>query len=132
MYQVIFVDGTKFDGGNYQETKWKAIPNKPIKQINFVMPDGNIFILHDYDEYNHFVEVTTDIYAGKRNSQNLGKVILRYQYLLGRKGDKVVSYRISLYQSETSKYKSGDITRRVYEFGKEDNGKPSLGWKRGI
>ena len=133
LYEVKFKDGTNFIGGkDYYNTKWKEILDKSIKQIAFKMPDGNIMILHGYESYNHFIEVTKDIYAGKKNSQNLGKVIVRYQYLMGRIGNKVVSFRITLYQSDTSKYKTGDITRRVYEFGKEYNNQPTIGWKKGI
>jgi len=132
LYRIIFTDETDFIGISYKNTRWNKIPDKSIKQINFFLPDGNIFTLHGFEEYNHFIEATNDFYAGKKNNQNVGKTILRFQYLMGRLGDKVVSYRITLYQSDTSKYKTGDITRRVYQFGKEYNGKPTLGWKKGI
>ena len=131
MYKVIFVDGTTYECGNYYDNIWKSMPDKPIKQVNFVLPDGNLFVMHSYAAYNYIVEATTDIYAGAKNSQNIGKVVLRYQYFMGRKGDKVCSYRVSLYVpiKKTAKYLAGDITRRIYEFGKEYNGQPTTGWK---
>ena len=134
LFQVVFTDGTNFLGGNsYFETKWKEIPDKSIKQISFSLPDNNIIVLHDYESYNHIVEVTQDVYAGSKNSQNLGRVMPRFQYFMGRQGDKVLSYRVSLYQpKKESKYKLGDLTRRVYSYGTEYNGQVTTGWKRGI
>ena len=99
---------------------------KAIKQISFRLPDGNWLTLKDYDEYNHIIEATRDFYGKKIISS------IRFQYLMGRVENKVVSYRIVLFQSIDSKYKIGDITRREYEWGKEYSGKSTQGWKRGI
>jgi hypothetical protein len=135
LFQVVFQDGTTYLGGNsYFETKWKDMPDKPIKQISFSLPDNNIIILHDYEAYNHIIEVTQDIYSGSNNSQNMGKVIPRFQYFMGRMGDKVLSYRVTLKQpvKDSGKYQLGDITRRVYEYGKEYDNQATQGWKRGI
>ena len=127
LYKVLFADGSYFDGGNnYKNTKWLYIPkDKEIKQIVFALPDGNLLVLRDYEEYNHFIEATQNIYGDY-------KFTLRYQYLLGRKGDKIISYRITLFQTKDSRYSIGDITRREYEWGKEYNNKPTKGWKKGI
>ena len=126
LYKVHFKDGTEFvSNGNYTDTKWKDVPDKEIRSINIVLPDGNILTLHGCEAYNYIVEGTQDFYGSN-------KFTLCYQYLMGRIGNKVMSYRITLFQSKDSRYKLGDITRRVYEFGKEDNGKPSRGWKKGI
>ncbi len=130
LYKCQFVDGSVFEGGNsYYNTKWLEIPkDKQIKQITFALPDGNLIILQDYEAYNHFCEATQDVYG----KGIISKPTLRYRYLMGRKGNKVISFRISLFQSPTSKYQIGDITHREYEFGKEYNNKPTKGWKKGV
>ena len=126
LYQVQFENGSVYDGGDsYRETKWNDIPDKSIRQIVFHLPDGNALVLKEYDEFNHFCEATQDIYGSN-------KFTLRYQYLMGKLGDKVISYRITLFQTKDARYKIGDITRREYEWGKEYNNKPTKGWKKGL
>lgn len=126
LYQVMFRDGTTFDGGNsYKETNWNKIPDKQIKQIGFRLPDGNWLTLRGYEAYNHFIEATQDVYGSN-------KFTLRYQYLMGKLNGKVVSFRVSLFQTKDSKYRIGDITRREYIFGKEYANKPTKGWKQGV
>lgn len=126
LYQVQFNDGSSYNGGNnYKETKWNDMPKKNIKQIAFRLPDSNLLVLRGYKEYNHFCEATQDVYGSN-------KFTLRYQYLMGRIGDKVISYRITLFEGKNNRYKLGDITRREYEYGKEYNQKPTKGWKKGI
>ncbi len=126
LYQVMFQDGTTFNGGkSYKKTLWNEIPDKPIKQISFRLPDGNYFTLRGYEAYNHFIEATQDVYGSNRFT-------LRYQYFMGKLKDKVVSFRVSLFQTKDSKYKIGDITRREYIFGREYANKSTKGWKQGI
>ena len=125
LYQVIFDDKSTFNGGNsYKNTGWNNMPDKPIKQISFSLPDGNLLTLRGYEAYNHFIEATQDVYGSN-------KFTLRYQYLMGKINGKVVSFRISLFQTKDSKYKIGDITRREYPFGQEYTGKATKGWKKG-
>jgi len=126
-FKVRYEDGTEFTSkGNYKDTKWKDIPDdKNIRAIYFFLPDNNILTLHDYESYNHIIEATQDIY-------NSNKFTIRYQYLMCKKGDKVISYRITLFQNKDARYRIGDITRREYNFGKEYNNKPTKGWKKGI
>ena len=127
IYRVGFSDGSSFNGGeNYEKTLWNSIPNKPIKLIAFTLPDKNRLILQGYNEYNSFIEATQEIYGGNKRT-------LRYQYLLGRLNDKVISYRVTLFSSKKdSRYQLGDITRREYEWGKEYKNSPTKGWKKGI
>lgn len=126
LYQVSFGDKSTFEGGNsYKKTKWNEIPDKPIKKISFALPDGNLFTLSGYEAYNHMVEATQDVYGSN-------KFTLRYQYFMGKIKGKVVSFRMSLFQTRDSKYKVGDITRREYPFGQEYAGKATKGWKKGI
>lgn len=126
LYQVQFEDGSSYNGGDsYKETLWNKMPEKPIKQIAFHLPDGNLLVMRGYDEFNHIVEATQDVY-------NSTKFTLRYQYLMGRLGDKVISYRITLFEGKDSRYRMGDVTRREYKWGKEYSNKPTKGWKKGI
>jgi len=126
LFQVQFNDGSSYQGGeDYKNTKWLSIPDKQIRQIAFSLPDGNLLVLRGYDEFNHFCEATQDVY-------NSTKFTIRYQYLMGRLGDKVISYRVTLFEGKNNKFKIGDITRREYEWGKEYNQKPTKGWKKGI
>jgi hypothetical protein len=126
LYQVRFLDNTVFNGGEiHTNSKWKEIPIKPIKQITFCLPDGNLLTLRDYEEYNHFYEATKDFFGSSKFTQ-------RYLYLMGKKNGKVKSYRVTLFETKDSKFKIGDITSREYESGKEYSGKPTAGWKTGI
>ena len=126
LYQITFIDGTKYDGGmSYKETLWKEIPDKEIREISFRLPDGNWITLKGYESYNHIVEATQDVYGSN-------KFTLRYQYLMGKVGNKTHSYRITLFQTKDDRYRIGDITRREFEYGKEYNNQPTQGWKKGI
>jgi len=127
LYRVRFKDGSVFDGGDdYKKTKWLEIPDdKEIQYVSFILPDGNLLILKDYEQFNHIVEATQDVYGST-------KFIIRYQYLMAKKRNKVISYRITLFEDKDSRFKIGDITRREYEWGKEYSGKPTTGWKKGI
>ncbi len=127
IFRVGFSDGSSFNGGeNYKDTLWNNIPeDKEIKQIAFSLPDGNLMVLRGYEKYNHIVEATQEVYGGN-------KFVLRYQYLMGKLGDKIVSYRITLFEGKNNRYRLGDLTRRELLWGQEDKGKPSRGWKKGI
>ena len=127
LYKIQFEDGSSYEGGDsYKETKWNDMPkNKQIKQIALHLPDGNLFVLRGYKEYNHIIEATQDVYGSN-------KFTLRYQYLMGKTDNKIISYRITLFEEKNQRYHSGDITRREYEIDKEYNNKPTTGWKKGI
>jgi hypothetical protein len=78
----------------------------------------------DYDEYNFFIEKIMEFGGIKTNEP---VTCLTYIYAMGLKEDKVTSYRISL-----GKYSPrGDMTNRVFPKGKEYNGQPTAGWKKG-
>lgn len=114
LFQVIFEDGTMFQGGdNYFVCKWTDIPKKKIKRIFYKLPTGDYIALDGYDRYFHMIEATNDL-TGKRK----GIVTLRYAYIMAQKGDKVRSYRMSLYSKPDDKFKTGDITIR--EFNNDD------------
>lgn len=116
LYTIIFNDDTKFIGGtDYREPKWEEIPcNKKIRRIFYRLPDGNYLTLGGYDDYYHMIESTENI-IGK----DVGKRIIRYAYIMGRKNNTVTSYRITLFQTKDSRYKIGDIVRREYDINSE-------------
>jgi len=96
IFIIIFEDNTKFEGGtSYYETKWNQIPDKKIRNIFYRLPSGDSLCLPVGDKYYHKVEATQDIYGGK----NKGKVILRYAYIMVKRGEKVIQYKIQLFNS---------------------------------
>ena len=115
LFQVIFEDGTSFQGGdNYFVSKWTDIPKKKIKRIFYKLPTGDYIALDGYDRYFHMIEATNDL-TGKRK----GIVTLRYAYMMAQKGDKIRSYRMSLYAKPDDKFKTGDITVREFDINDE-------------
>jgi hypothetical protein len=111
LFHIVFEDDSFFMGGNsYYETKWKEIPNKTIKRIFYTLPDGNNLCLHGYKQYFHMIEAVKDL-IGKEK----GKVKLQYVYIMGKTNDIVDSYRITLFETEDSKYKIGDIVKRQFD-----------------
>jgi len=101
LYQVIFSDGSAYEGGkSYFNTGWNDMPDKKIKRIFYRLPDGNYLTLHGYDEYYHMIEATKDwARIGKTIEKLNNKPRIEYAYIMGRKGKKVVSYRITLFQT---------------------------------
>lgn len=110
LFIVKFKDGEMFEGGfTYQETKWMQIPAKEIEGISYRMPDGNYLTLGGFDSYFHMVEAVQDIYGGRP-----GVVSVEHAYIMGKKEDKVISYRFTLSNRPGNKYGFGDMTRREY------------------
>jgi hypothetical protein len=131
IFTVKFTDNTIFEGGNsLNNSKWNDIPNKDILCLEYFVDDNSSIVLSGFEEYNHLVEVTQNVYGPK--GTNLQRK-LENIYLMGRKGDKITSYRISLKgDSGSDKYHKGDITKRISDLGKEFRGKPTINWKKGI
>jgi len=114
LFQVVFKDDTYFQGGtDYKDTKWLSIPNKPIKRIFYKLPVGDYICLDNYDNYFHMVEATKDL-----NGKRKGIVNIEYAYIIGIKGDRVTSYRITLINKKQERYQLSDITIR--NFSKEE------------
>ena len=114
LFQVVFKDDTYFQGGtDYSDTKWLSIPNKPIKRIFYKLPNDDYICLDNYDNYFHMIEVTRDL-----NGKRKGIVNIEYAYIIGLKGEKVTSYRITLINKKQERYQLSDITIR--NFSKEE------------
>ena len=121
LYSIVFEDNTKFIGGTtYFDTKWKNVPIKKIKRIFCRLPGGDYLALGGYDKYYYMVEAVKDwarINVRTNKTQKLKNNIprLEYFYIMGKKGDVVVSYRVSLKaEKDGEKYKLGDVTKRIY------------------
>lgn len=123
LYQLVFADDTGFNGGDLDKTFWRESPEKPIKSLRLRLPTGDFLMLGGYEEYNLFIEATQNIY-GNGNRQ------LCYLYVMGLEKDIVTSYRIAL--SDYGNYKPGDTLIRKYPKGKEYNGTPTSGWRKGV
>ena len=121
MYTVIFENGTNYEGGDLENSRWNDMPDLPIIRLEYSFPslskenkEGQTALMEGYDSYNHLVE--------RINIQ--AKEIINKVILLG-KIDQQVS--IITYDCKTKK-----ISQSTAEFGKEYEGKPSTGWKIGI
>ena len=119
LYQVIFVDGTVFNGGkSHFLTLWDEIPQKTIKRIFYKLPDNNYICLGGYEKYFHMIEATKDWMrmGGKKGMERLSnEPRIEYAYVMGKKGNTVTSYRITLFHKKDDRYKIGDIVRRDFD-----------------
>jgi len=115
LFSVVFEDGSLFVGGtSYFESKWLEIPNKKIKRIFYRLPNNDYICLGGYEKYFHMIEATQDLTGPLK-----GKVKLHYAYIMGKLKDKVISYRITLFNNENDKYRIGDITMRIFDINNE-------------
>lgn len=103
IFSVIFKCGESYVGSNnYFNTGWVNIPKKPIKRIFYRLPLGDYLCLEDYEKYYHVVEATKDwmkIGGGKIEKLS-NEPIIEYAHIMGKQGNKVTSYRITLYNKK--------------------------------
>ena len=117
LFIVIFKDGSHFIGGtSHFKTKWLEIPSKPIKHIFYKLPTGDNICLEGYEKYFHMVEATVDWMrvTGKTVEKLTNAPVIEYAYIMGKKGNEVTSYRITLIERKSDKFKLGDITVRKF------------------
>ncbi len=117
LYSIIFEDKTNFIGGtSYFDTHWMSIPNKKIKRIFYRLPNNDHICLSGYEKYYYMMEGTKDwMRIAKKGITILkNKPKVEYAYIMGRRGDNVISYRITLLNKKDDKYKMGDITLRIF------------------
>ena len=107
-----------------KDSLWTSLPDKPIVALEYTLPYGNdTIILSGYEEYIHMIEAKMPV---GRNA------VIENVYLMGRIGDKVTSYRITILQRKVvDRYKIGDITVRVLTKGNEYRGGATSGWRKG-
>lgn len=102
LYTCVLEDNSVYFGGTeWTETLWNTI-DKPIKRINYLLPDGNVLTLHGYKKYYHMIEVTTDL-TGK----NKGNLNFEFAYIMGMKASGVRCYKINL--------KTGEIEVKLFD-----------------
>ncbi len=133
LYIIIFKDKTHFLGGtSYFKTIWLEIPNKPIKRIFYILPTGDNICLEGYEKYYHIVEATKDwMRVTKNKIEKLNNApVIEYAYIMGKKGNEVTSYRITLINRKSDKFRLGDITVRKFNINDSKiKGLNIQGWK---
>jgi len=113
-YEVFYEDGSKFKGGDINNSRWNEQPLKPITKIIYYLPNKKIQ-LQGYNAYNHIVERAITL-----NSKILSIILM----LMVKKGNDVliVSYNL----------KNNKIDYDVKPFGKEYRNGTVTGWKEGL
>jgi hypothetical protein len=130
MYTITFVDGTTFEGGNPQDSKWDEIPKKPIKSVLYSITPFMQYLFKNFEAYNHCVERVRGVnmsYAAITKVIIMGLTKNRvYQIILDKDGS--VYQTVVAYGKEYSPY-SKQIDGK---FAGWDNGKPLTGWVQGV
>ena len=92
LFHIVFVDGSTFNGGDYQNTKWLEIPqDKKIRTLFYLLPTGDYLGIGGYEKLYHFVECTEDLNGDKAGVKNLESA-----YIIGQRKDYSIIYRIDL------------------------------------
>ena len=132
MYQITFVDGSEFTGGEPNESMWDQLPQKAIKSLVYWLNEDLKFSFSDFEEYNHSVERI----AGINNPLKIVSKAL----IMGRVGKRVYQVVFDLqtgkvYQLVTKygeEYSHEAIYNREEQFTGWNNGKPLSGWRQGL
>lgn len=122
LYKIILDDGEVYNGGSLKETKWNSIPNnKEIKRMFYRLPTGDYLSMQNYEKYYHMIEATQDLNGQSKEEK------LAYIYLMGKRGNKVLVYKINLCN------KIGSVETKVFkEDSKFIQGLNNIGWKKGV
>ena len=113
-YFINFSDGTTFEGGQPNDSKWNEIPDKPIKSITYKLAGETIYI-ENYKSYNHIVE-RINVLGGKTY---ISKVIL-----MAENNEEVLCFIFD--------YNKQILLLEKRIFGQEYKESSTLGWKKGI
>jgi len=113
MYSIVFEDESKFNGGEFYDSKWNEMPSKLIKEWKYMFCDYMI-VFSGYEEYNHIVE-KIGFFGHTKNTKVL---------LMARKNLQVDAFVIDL---ETKQLYKKDCM-----IGKEYNNKSTTASKKGI
>jgi hypothetical protein len=120
LYEIIFVDDSKFIGGTLAETKWMQIPDKEIKKFTYFVPNTKqVIVEENFKRVYHYVEVCSDLSGDKK-----GITQLEYSYLIFEKEYEYEGYRINL-RTKTAKIM---LIQKDSEMIKNLN---PIGWKKG-
>jgi len=97
LFIVLFTDNDTYYGRkDYSDAGWGEIPNKPIKKIFFRLPTGDYIILADYNSY-YFYQEAIKVLSG----DNAGKMRIQYSYILAKRNQRVVEYKINILSGNT-------------------------------
>ena len=97
LFIVLFTDNDIYYGKkDYFNSGWEEIPNKSIKKVFFRIPTGDFLVLSEYEKYGRFTEVTKIV-----SGQNVGKTQLEYFYILGKRNEKIIEYKINILTGNT-------------------------------
>lgn len=110
MYKVIYKNGTSFTGGPLDNSGWLNVKDG-IKEVRYSFPKK--LSISGYEEYNHLVE---------KEFIN-GRLHLVALLLMGKTGDNIDVKKLNL--------SDGTVTEYTVNAGKEYNGGPTTGWKKG-
>jgi hypothetical protein len=132
MYQVTFIDGTEFAGGEPDQSMWDMLPDKPIQALTYWIKDSDKYHFTDFEEYNHCVERVQGVNGG---FQSISKVIV-----MGRVGKRVYEVLFDLTQGRVyqfvapygEEYGSKAITNKEGYITGWEAGRPLTGWRFGI
>jgi hypothetical protein len=92
LFQVVYTDGTTFNGGDFENTKWLEIPtDKKIRSLFYLLPTGDYLCLGGYERFFHIIECTTDL-----NGENSGVKNFEFACIIGQKKDYTSIYQIDL------------------------------------
>ena len=120
LYEITFVDDSKFIGGTLAETKWMQISDKEIKKFIYFVPNTKQIICEEnFKRIYHYVEVCSDLSGDKK-----GITQLEYSYLIFEKEFEYEGYKINL---KTKKIEN-ILLKKDNPWIKELN---PLGWKKG-
>ena len=115
MYKLFFEDGSSFIGGEYYESKWNEIPNKPITRLEYRF-NGKCLYAEGYSAYNHLVEHVKNVTQG---IQYISQIII-----LLKNGQDILQVKYNPHSSQ--------VHYEISKFGEEYRGKSTTGWKTGL
>lgn len=136
MYQVTFIDGTEFTGGEPDSSMWDMLSKTPIKKILYWLHEKEKYELSNFEEYCHCVERCQIVNkAGDRPMEKITKVIV-----MGRVAQRVyqvvfdfkrgTTYRLCTpYGEEYSNQERVDADGNFLGYS---NAKAIGGWHHGI
>ena len=132
MYQVTFIDGTEFTGGEPEQSMWDMLPEKPIKSIVYWLTESEKWRFSDFEEYCHCVERVKGVNSA---IERVTKAIIMarvkervYQVIFDLKRG-ITFQLVTPYGKEYSPQERVDDAGRFLGYL---NGKPVTGWRNGI
>lgn len=115
MYIITFTDGTTFDGGEPENTKWNELPNIPIKSVDCWLIDSK----YHFEYFEEYCSCVERIHGVNKPLELVSKWII-----MGRVKQRVYQVIFDLQRSS--------VDQLCVPWGQEYNKRPLIGWKQGI